>query len=670
MCPLAASLYRLAASITGGMPGVTATVAGVDTRPVGAATVCAALGIPETAPISSATNNRRQCNGPFTNAPEFRRVEKRLAHRASGLSLRDGALDRVDCLRHDGVDAHLTQLGAGAARIPAHAVAPANRIRRGLRKVAANQARIRGQRKRCIRESCMRADLIVAEAAFPKRFRERGRGGTIVLRERVHAGRRRGPLPIQPIGDRLFILLVVAVVAQENDVAKSVQLETPCGVFEHFLKNLIGNADGPGEAQVRRRRADAAFGHIGHDRCHQRVAQGQRDFFRQDPDPHVVLAKHDVGPALLGASDRNENRPPSGADLVAELGPRQLIEKHGLRSLGERLRRGQQQDRKQGPHKTDNHGRILWDCRAIRQARRAQRPTIRANEVNSDTFHAPRCLRPRATAITRIQPMRVFNFSAGPAVLPEEVLRKAAAEMLDWHGSGMSVMEMSHRGKEFISIADKAEADLRGLLAIPANYKVLFLQGGAIAENAIVPMNLLGNRSVADYVNTGEWSKKSIKEAGKYCTVNIAASAEDKQFSYVPVQETWRLSKDAAYVHVCTNETIGGVEYQWAPETGEVPLVADMSSHILSRVMDVAKYGVIYGGAQKNMGPAGLTLVIVRDDLLGRAMALTPSAFNWKEQAEADSMLNTPPTYAIYVAGLVFEWLQAQGGLTAMEKKK
>ena len=265
--------------------------------------------------------------------------------------------------------------------------------------------------------------------------------------------------------------------------------------------------------------------------------------------------------------------------------------------------------------------------------------------------------------------MRVFNFSAGPAVLPEEVLRKAAAEMLDWHGSGMSVMEMSHRGKESISIAEKAEADLRGLLSIPANYKVLFLQGGAIAENAIVPMNLLGNRSVADYVNTGEWSKKSIKEAGKYCTVNIAASAEDKQFSYVPVQETWRLSKDAAYVHVCTNETIGGVEYQWAPETGDVPLVADMSSHILSRVMDVAKYGVIYGGAQKNMGPAGLTLVIVRDDLLGRAMALTPSAFNWKEQAEADSMLNTPPTYAIYVAGLVFEWLQAQGGLTAMEKK-
>ncbi len=265
--------------------------------------------------------------------------------------------------------------------------------------------------------------------------------------------------------------------------------------------------------------------------------------------------------------------------------------------------------------------------------------------------------------------MRVFNFSAGPAVLPEEVLRQAASEMMDWRGSGMSVMEMSHRGKEFISIADKAETDLRALLAIPANYKVLFLQGGAIAENAIVPMNLLGSRTVADYVHTGEWSKKSIKEARKYCTVHIAASSEDKQFTYVPDRQDWQLSRDAAYVHVCTNETIGGVEYQWAPDTGDVPVVADMSSHILSRVIDVAKYGVIYGGAQKNMGPAGLTLVIVRDDLLGHAMAITPSAFNWKEQSEADSMLNTPATYSIYVAGLVFEWLKAQGGLAAMEKR-
>ncbi len=265
--------------------------------------------------------------------------------------------------------------------------------------------------------------------------------------------------------------------------------------------------------------------------------------------------------------------------------------------------------------------------------------------------------------------MRVFNFSAGPAVLPEEVLRQAAAEMLDWHGSGMSVMEMSHRGKEFIGIADKAEADLRALLAIPDSYKVLFLQGGAIGENAIVPMNLLAGRSVADYVNTGEWSKKSIKEAKKYCTVNVAASAEDRNFTYVPARDTWKLARDAAYVHVCTNETIGGVEYQWTPDTGDVPLVADMSSHLLSRVIEIAKYGVIYGGAQKNIGPAGLTLVIVRGDLLDRALPITPSAFHWKEQAEADSMLNTPPTYAIYIAGLVFEWLRAQGGVAAIEQK-
>jgi phosphoserine aminotransferase len=265
--------------------------------------------------------------------------------------------------------------------------------------------------------------------------------------------------------------------------------------------------------------------------------------------------------------------------------------------------------------------------------------------------------------------MRVFNFSAGPAVLPEPVLQQAAAEMLDWHGSGMSVMEMSHRGKEFIAIAAKAETDLRTLLAIPDNYKVLFLQGGAIGENAIIPMNLLGSRTAADYVNTGEWSKKSIKEAKKYCTVNVAASAEDKNFTYVPARETWRLGKDAAYVHVCTNETIGGVEYQWTPDTGDVPLVADMSSHILSRAVDIAKYGVIYGGAQKNIGPAGLTIVIVRDDLLDRALPITPSAFHWKEQAEADSMLNTPPTYAIYIAGLVFEWLLAQGGVAAIERR-
>ena len=262
--------------------------------------------------------------------------------------------------------------------------------------------------------------------------------------------------------------------------------------------------------------------------------------------------------------------------------------------------------------------------------------------------------------------MRAFNFSPGPAVLPEPVLKQAAAEMLDWRGSGMSVMEMSHRGKEFIGIHAKAEADLRALLAIPDDYAVLFLQGAAIAENAIVPMNLVHGFESADYVNTGEWSKKSIKEAKKYATVNIAASSEDEAFTYVPKQSTWKLTKDAAYVHVCTNETIGGVDYHWTPDTGDVPLVADMSSHLLSRVIDVSKYGVIYGGAQKNIGPAGLTIVIVRDDLLDRALPITPSAFHWKEQAAADSMLNTPPTYAVYVAGLVFKWIKARGGLAAM----
>ena len=263
---------------------------------------------------------------------------------------------------------------------------------------------------------------------------------------------------------------------------------------------------------------------------------------------------------------------------------------------------------------------------------------------------------------------RAINFSAGPAALPEEVLRQAAEEMLDWQGSGMGVMEMSHRGKEFIRIHAEAEADLRELLAVPANYKVLFLQGGAIAENAIVPMNLLRGHSVADYVNTGEWSKKSIKEAGKYCKVNVAASSEDRGFSYIPKQSDWKLSSDAAYVHICSNETIGGLEYHWVPETGKVPLVADMSSHILSRPVDVSKYGLIYAGAQKNIGPAGLTIVIVRDDLIGRTLPFTPSAFDYKQQAEADSMYNTPPTYAIYIAGLVFKWLKKKGGLAVIER--
>jgi phosphoserine aminotransferase len=233
----------------------------------------------------------------------------------------------------------------------------------------------------------------------------------------------------------------------------------------------------------------------------------------------------------------------------------------------------------------------------------------------------------------------------------------------------MSVMEMSHRGQEFISIAGAAESDLRELLAVPANYRILFLQGGAIAQNAAVPMNLLRGRKLADYVNTGEWSKKSIKEAKKYCDVNIAASSEDSKFTYVPTQETWRLSRDAAYVHICSNETIGGVEYHWVPETGEVPLVADMSSHILSRPVDVSKYGLIYAGAQKNMGTAGLTVVIVRDDLIGHALPQTPSVMDYKIQADAEWMFNTPATYSVYIAGLVFKWLKAEGGLAAMERK-
>ena len=264
---------------------------------------------------------------------------------------------------------------------------------------------------------------------------------------------------------------------------------------------------------------------------------------------------------------------------------------------------------------------------------------------------------------------RVFNFSAGPAALPESVLRQAADEMLDWHGSGMSVMEMSHRGKEFIAIHAEAESLLRELLGVPANYKVLFMQGGAMAENAIVPMNMLRGRSSADYINTGEWSKKSIKEVTKFAKVNVAASSEATNFDRIPKRETWQLDPNAAYVHICSNETIGGVEFHFTPDVGDVPLVADMSSSIMSRPVDVTKYGLIYGGAQKNIGPAGVTLVIVRDDLIGQALPITPSAFDYKQQADNDSMLNTPPTYAIYIAGLVFNWIKAQGGLAGIEAR-
>ena len=263
---------------------------------------------------------------------------------------------------------------------------------------------------------------------------------------------------------------------------------------------------------------------------------------------------------------------------------------------------------------------------------------------------------------------RVFNFSAGPAALPEAVLRQAADEMLDFGGTGTSVMEMSHRSKAFIDIHARAEADLRELLAIPKNYKVLFMQGGAAGQFAIIPMNILGGKTSADYIYTGQWSKKAISEAKKFCKVNVAASSEDQNFSYAPPQSTWKLDPNAAYVHYTSNETIGGVEFQWIPDTGSVPLVADASSHILSRPLDVSRFGLIYAGAQKNIGPAGLTIVIVRDDLLGMASPITPEVFNYKVQAEADSMINTPPTYAVYIAGLVFAWLKKQGGLAAMEK--
>ncbi|MDR1934009.1 MAG: 3-phosphoserine/phosphohydroxythreonine transaminase [Candidatus Accumulibacter sp.] len=263
---------------------------------------------------------------------------------------------------------------------------------------------------------------------------------------------------------------------------------------------------------------------------------------------------------------------------------------------------------------------------------------------------------------------RVFNFSAGPAALPLEVLQQAQAELVDWHGSGMSVMEMSHRGKEYMSIQAEAEADLRELLGVPGGYKVLFLQGGASLQFAMAPMNLLRGRASADYLNTGEWSKKAIKEARKFGAVNVVASAEDRNFSYVPAQSQWRLDTDAAYVHITQNETIGGVEIFGAPDVGGVPLVSDMSSMILSQAVDVSRYSLIYAGAQKNIGPAGLTLVIVREDLLGQAAAGTPAMLDYKIHADGDSMYNTPPTYGVYIAGLVFKRLKAKGGLAEMER--
>lgn len=261
---------------------------------------------------------------------------------------------------------------------------------------------------------------------------------------------------------------------------------------------------------------------------------------------------------------------------------------------------------------------------------------------------------------------RVYNFSAGPATIPQAVLERARDEMLDWNGSGMSVMEMSHRGKEYMSIAAQAEADLRELMAIPDNYKVLFLQGGASSQFAMVPMNLLRGKNKADYIYTGAWSKKAVAEAKRYCDVNVAASTEASNFMTTPAQSELSLDKDAAYMHFTPNETIAGVEFPYLPETGDVPIVADMSSTILSRQIDVSKYGLIYAGAQKNIGPAGLTVVIVRDDLIGNSIDGTPAMFDYKTHADNDSMYNTPATYSWYLAGLVFDWLKSNGGISAM----
>jgi phosphoserine aminotransferase len=261
---------------------------------------------------------------------------------------------------------------------------------------------------------------------------------------------------------------------------------------------------------------------------------------------------------------------------------------------------------------------------------------------------------------------RVYNFSAGPAMLPVKVIEQAAVEMTDWHGTGMSVMEMSHRGKEFVSIAEKAESDLREIMAIPDNYRVLFLQGGATSQFAMVPMNLLRGKEIADYINTGQWSKKAIAEAELFCRVNIAASGESGNFMSIPPVEDWSLNPDAAYVHYTPNETIGGVEFHAIPEVGNVPLVADMSSTILSRPIDISKYGLIYAGAQKNIGPAGLTVVIIRDDLIGHERAGTPKMLCYSIHSKAESMYNTPPTYSWYIAGLVFAWIKELGGLEAM----
>ncbi len=271
---------------------------------------------------------------------------------------------------------------------------------------------------------------------------------------------------------------------------------------------------------------------------------------------------------------------------------------------------------------------------------------------------------------------RPYNFSAGPAALPQEVLEQAATEMLDWQGSGMSVMEMSHRGDEFMSIHHRAMTDLRELLDVPDHFRILFMQGGGLAENAIVPMNLcsrLGSSGVIDFVTTGSWSQKSSKEASKYASVNIAATSANKNFTFVPESKNWELSSNCIYLHICTNETIDGVEFQQLPDLKalgcEAPLIIDFSSHVGSRAVDWSKVGLAFAGAQKNLGPAGLTVVIVREDLLGFSLPQCPTAFNYQTVAANNSMFNTPPTFAIYMAGLVFQWLKREGGISEMENR-
>lgn len=263
---------------------------------------------------------------------------------------------------------------------------------------------------------------------------------------------------------------------------------------------------------------------------------------------------------------------------------------------------------------------------------------------------------------------RAYNFSAGPAPLPREVLEQARDELLSWQGLGASVMEVSHRGREFLHVAREAEQDLRELLHIPDNYHVLFLQGGARGQFAAIPLNLKGDRDSADYVDSGYWAQSAIKEAGRYINVNVVADGRADAYCAVPAQERWQLNQDAAYLHYTPNETIGGLEFSFIPDSGDVPLVADMSSNILSGPLDVSRFGVIYAGAQKNIGPAGLTLVIVRDDLLGRGAAVCPSVLDYRQQVDHHSMYNTPPTFAWYLAGLVFKWLKKQGGLTAIRE--